>query len=67
MKIFHFSGHDVPRADIINANITFSYADLRLFVDVEIRGGSMISLNQDDSLMFLEDFMQQIRATNTTS
>ena len=61
MKVFHFNGHDVPRADIINARITCSYADLTLFVDLELEGGATISLNQDDSLLFMDDVMEQIR------
>lgn len=67
MKIFHFGDHDVARADIINANITYSYADWRLYVDIEIQGGGTISLNQEDSLIFMEDFIQQVRTKSTTS
>lgn len=61
MKVFHFNGHDVPRADIINARISCSYADLTLFVDLELDGGATMSLNQADSLLFMEDVIQQIR------
>lgn len=66
MKIFHFGDHDVARTDIINANISCSYADTFLFVDIELQGGATISLNQEDSLIFMEDFMQQVRAKSTT-
>ncbi len=61
MKIFHFSGHDIPRADIINARVTCSYADLSVFVDLELEGGATISLSQDDSLAFMEDFIERVR------
>ena len=61
MKIFHFSGHDIPRADIINARATCSYADLSVFVDLELEGGATISLSQDDSLAFMEDFIERVR------
>lgn len=61
MKIFHFSGHDIPRADIINARVTCSYADLSVFVDLELEGGATISLSQDDSLVFMEDFIERVR------
>lgn len=61
MKIFHFSGHDIPRADIINARVTCSYAGLSVFVDLELEGGATISLSQDDSLVFMEDFIERVR------
>jgi catabolite regulation protein CreA len=61
MKMFHFSGHDIPRADIINARVSCSYADLTLFVDIELEGGTTMSLSQDDSLVFMEDFIKRIR------
>lgn len=61
MKMFHFSGHDIPRADIINARVSCSYADLTLFVDIELEGGATMSLSQDDSLAFMEDFIKRIR------
>lgn len=60
MKMFHFSGHDIPRADIINARVSCSYADLTLFVDIELEGGATMSLNQDDSLVFMEDLIKRI-------
>ncbi|MBM4177992.1 MAG: hypothetical protein FJ211_01495 [Ignavibacteria bacterium] len=66
MKIFHFGDHDVARTDIINANISSSYADTFLFVDIELQCEATISLNQEDSLIFMEDFMQQVRAKSTT-
>jgi len=66
MKIFHFGDHDIARTDIINANISSSYADTFLFVDIELQYEATISLNQEDSLIFMEDFMQQVRAKSTT-
>lgn len=67
MKIFHFGGHDVARADILNANITFDYADLRLYVDIEVKGGGMMSLNLEDSLVFMEDFIHEVRNRHSIS
>jgi hypothetical protein len=61
MKIFHFGGHDVARTDIINANITFDYADLRLYVDIEVQGGAIMSLDQEDSIIFMENFLHEVR------
>lgn len=61
MKIFHFGGHDVARADILNANIKFDYADLRLYIDIEVKGGGTMSLNLEDSLIFMEDFIHEVR------
>lgn len=67
MKIFHFGGHNVARADILNANITYDFADLELYVDLEVKGGGMMSLNLEDSLIFMEEFIHDVRDRHAIS
>ncbi|MEY2719500.1 MAG: hypothetical protein RLZZ273_866 [Bacteroidota bacterium] len=67
MKIFHFGGHNVARADILNANITYDFADLEFYVDLEVKGGGMMSLNLEDSLIFMEEFIHDVRDRHAIS
>ncbi|MFN5875011.1 MAG: hypothetical protein ACK45E_01910 [Ignavibacteria bacterium] len=67
MKIFHFGGRDVARADILNANIKYDFADLQLFVDLEVKGGGIMSLNLEDSLIFMDEFIHEVRNTHNIS
>ena len=67
MKIFHFGGHNVARADILNANIKYDFADLELYVDLEVKGGGMMSLNLEDSLIFMEEFIHDVRDRHAIS
>ncbi|MFN9957822.1 MAG: hypothetical protein ACK55I_32350 [bacterium] len=67
MKIFHFGGHNVARTEIMNANIKYDFADLELYVDLEVKGGGMMSLNLEDSLIFMEEFIHDVRDRHAIS
>lgn len=61
MKIFKFGGHEVPFSDILNIRVSYKYHDAEIYVDLEVQGGGIISLNLPDSLAFMEEFIHKIR------
>jgi hypothetical protein len=61
MKIFTFNGHRVALADVLNARVTCDYHATSLHVELELKGGAVISLNVADSTVFMEEFLTQVR------
>jgi hypothetical protein len=61
MKIFTFNGHHVALADVLNASVTCDYHATSLHVELEMKGGAVMSLNVADSAVFMEEFLAQVR------
>lgn len=61
MIIFHFGKHSVPLADIHDINVDYKYHDNEIFVDLELNGGAQLSLNLPDSIIFMEQFLTNIK------
>lgn len=62
MNILHFGEHTVAYSDILNARVNCSFNTTEIYVDIEVQGGGIISLNLSDSLSFMEAFMAHIRS-----
>ncbi len=62
MTIFHFGRHTVPFSDIHDINLQYNYHENEIFVDLEVNGGVQMSLNLPDSIVFMEQFIQKIKA-----
>lgn len=61
MIIFHFGRHSIPLSDIHDINVDVKYHENEIYVDLEINGGSQMSLNLPDSLAFMEQYIKHIR------
>lgn len=61
MTIFHFGRHSVPFSDIRDISVEYRYSENALYVDLELTGGGQLSLNLDDSLTFMEQFIVKVR------
>ena len=61
MTIFHFGRHTVPFSDIHDINLQYNYHENEIFVDLELNGGVQMSLNLPDSIVFMEQFIQNIK------
>lgn len=62
MNILHFGDHTIPYSDILNARVNCSFNTAEIFVDIEVQGGGVMSLNLPDSLNFMEAFVAHIRS-----
>lgn len=61
MTIFHFGRHSVPFADIHDIHLDYNYHENEIFVDLELNGGVQMSLNIQDSIVFMEQFIDKIK------
>lgn len=61
MTIFHFGRHSVPFADIHDIHLDYNYHENEIFVDLELNGGIQMSLNIQDSIVFMEQFINKIK------
>jgi len=61
MTIFHFGRHSVPFADIHDIHLDYNYHENEIFVDLELNGGVQMSLNIQDSIVFMEQFINKIK------
>lgn len=61
MNVLHFGEHNIPYADILNARVNCSFNTAEIYVDIEVQGGGVMSLNLSDSLQFMEAFIAHIR------
>ncbi len=62
MTILHFGDHSIPYADILNARVSCSFNTAEIYVDIEVQGGGVMSLNLPDSLSFMDAFISHIRS-----
>jgi hypothetical protein len=67
MNVLRFGEHDVPYADILNARVNCSFTTSEIYVDIEVQGGGVMSLNLHDSLRFMEAFIEHIRTEKNIS
>ncbi len=61
MNILHFGDHKIPYSDVLNARVNCSFNTAEIYVDIEVQGGGVMSLNLSDSLSFMDAFVQHIR------
>lgn len=61
MTFFEFGRHKVAMTDIHDINVEYRYQDMEIFVDLELNGGAQVSLNIEDSIVFLEQFITKVR------
>jgi hypothetical protein len=61
MTFFEFGRHKVAMSDIHDINVEYRYQDVEIFVDLELAGGAQVSLNMEDSVAFLEQFIAKVR------
>lgn len=62
MTILQFGDHSIPYADILNARVNCSFNTAEIYVDIEVQGGGVMSLNLPDSLSFMDAFIGHIRS-----
>ena len=62
MNVLHFGDHNIPYSDILNARVNCSFISAEIYVDIEVQGGGVMSLNLPDSLSFMDAFINHIRS-----
>jgi len=67
MNVLRLGEHHIPYADILNARVNCSFATSEIYVDIEVQGGGVMSLNLHDSLRFMEVFIEHIRTEKNLS
>ncbi|NBO69366.1 MAG: hypothetical protein EBU66_03065 [Bacteroidetes bacterium] len=60
IHFFKVGTHTISLSDIRDINLQYDYQQNEIFVDLELNGGIQISLNLDDSLLFMNEFIQKI-------
>ena len=61
IHFFKVGTHTISLSDIRDINLQYDYQQNEIYVDLELNGGIQISLNLDDSLLFMNEFIQKIK------
>jgi hypothetical protein len=61
MHIFQVGNHSISFSDIRDIKVQYDYQQNEIYVDLELNGGIQLSLNLDDSLLFMNEFIQKIK------
>ncbi|MEY3313271.1 MAG: hypothetical protein RLZZ578_791 [Bacteroidota bacterium] len=61
MHIVHIGNHAISLSDVRDIKVQYDYQKNEIYVDLELNGGVQLSLNLQDSVTFMAEFIQKIK------
>lgn len=61
MHIVHIGNHAISLSDVRDIKVQYDYPKNEIYVDLELNGGVQLSLNLQDSVTFMAEFIQKIK------
>ncbi len=61
MHIVHIGNHAISLSDVRDIKVQYDYLENDIYVDLELNGGVQLSLNLQDSVTFMAEFIQKIK------
>ncbi|GDX64735.1 hypothetical protein LBMAG35_15730 [Chlorobiota bacterium] len=61
MHIVHIGNHAISLSDVRDIKVQYDYQENEIYVDLELNGGVQLSLNLQDSVIFMAEFIQKIK------
>lgn len=61
MHIVHIGNHSISLSDVRDIKVQYDYQKNEIYVDLELNGGVQLSLNLQDSVTFMAEFIQKIK------
>ncbi|MFN4767085.1 MAG: hypothetical protein ACK5F4_02865 [Ignavibacteria bacterium] len=61
MHIVHIGNHAISLSDVRDIKVQYDYQENEIYVDLELNGGVQLSLNLQDSVTFMAEFIQKIK------
>lgn len=61
MHIVHIGNHAISLSDVRDIKVQYDYQKNEIYVDLELNGGVQLSLNLQDSVIFMAEFIQKIK------